>query len=213
MSKRFPTRELENRDESQLPMHPQKSLAPQKRAKPSVDGVDPIPAQNAEAPAARPASLKPRYLSKKANPTTEEHTQQFPSPNTLELKTSGSESEDYNLHPGPSKSKPISTSIEDLFALLYSEGYLTTLIRNPRLSQFTSFLTKYKRSLSPFPPITRNPKVTKAINYANAVALSLPPQNPSERRPKSDPFPKLQILLRNHLPNPPKHRPPSLDDV
>jgi hypothetical protein len=76
--------------------------------------------------------------------------QQLPGPKKPEIKTPGSELKGYDLHLGLSKPKLTLTSLEELFGLLYSEGYLNILISDPHLvSQFTSFLAKYKPSLSP----------------------------------------------------------------
>lgn len=118
MSKRFPTRELEKREEPQPPMQSQKSPAPRRKAKPSVNGIETVSGRNAETAIPRLANSKPRSQSKKASPKTEEDAQQLPSPKKPEIKTSGSESEEYDLHPGPSKPKPSSTSLEELFGLL-----------------------------------------------------------------------------------------------
>ncbi len=124
------------------------------------------------------ANPKPSSQSKKASTTTEKkHTQQIPSPKLPDLKLSGSESEDadYDLRAAPSKPKPKASSLEELFGLLYSEGYLNTLTSDARLlGQFTSFLKKYEPSLSPLVvQYLETQKVTKAVNYANAIASTI----------------------------------------
>ena len=205
MSKRFPTRELEKTEALQPPMLPQGTPAPRRKTKPATNGVDKVPAREET----------PRHTSPKAAPqstTIANTSEKFENNKTAVLpepepKLSGSESEDYGLGSAPARLKKDSTSLEELFGLLYSEGYLDTLTNDPRLlAQFTSFLTKYKPSLSPLVlQYLETQKVTKAINYANAVALSLPSENASPAAELSASFKAssesiFQNLLNNALP-------------
>jgi hypothetical protein len=140
--------------------------------------------------------------------TEKEHAQQLQSPGKPDPKLSGFESEDadYDLRLAASTPNPKSASLEELFGLLYSKGYLNTLTVDTRLlSRFTP--SSANTSLpSACVKYIETQKVTKAINYANAVAFSLPSSD--DPSPAAEPSPSFktpsetifQTLLDTALP-------------
>jgi len=157
MSKRFPTLELEKR-ETAPPMQPQSPLLLEGRLSLLSTGSRQFQAEMPK-PRFLVLQIQASFSVQERQSQNKEDSQQLPGPKKPEIKTSGSELEGYALHRGPLKPKLTSTSLEELFGLLYSEGYLNILISDPCLvSQFTSFLAKYKPSLSPSSPNTSKRK-------------------------------------------------------
>ena len=77
---------------------------------------------------------------------------------------------DFDLRPPPAR--PKTTSVEVLSEALFSSGHLNLLLRDPHyLTQFTSFLTRYRPQYHPtLLRYLETQKAIKAIEYANAVA-------------------------------------------
>ncbi|KAL9114694.1 MAG: hypothetical protein Q9227_001372 [Pyrenula ochraceoflavens] len=145
--------------------------------------------QNREDPAtliSPPPEVDPEYNQKPLpDPSTAMADSAMVTP---EAHPSSSSEPDYSLHPpkfsqNPQPQPPSSpVSIEKLSSLLHSSGYLQTLTTTPHLlSNFTTFLSRYRPDLLPLIPLyLETRKVLNAISYANAVASALPPSSTSD---------------------------------
>jgi PAS domain S-box-containing protein len=187
-------------------MQPQKPAAPRRKAKPSANEAAPTPTRK-ETPRLASSNIASQSTAVANTSQHTENNQKPPSSQERELKLSGSESEDYDLGSAPPNPKSNSISVEELFGLLYSEGYLDTLTNDPRLlANFTSFLAKYKPSVAPLVlRYLETQKVIKVINYANAVASSFSSENFSPAAEVSTSFKSssdfiFQTFLNDALP-------------
>ena len=93
----------------------------------------------------------------------------------LNMSSDHSDNDDYDLRPPPRK--PKRPSLEGLSELLFSPGHLETILHDPQLlSNFSSFLSRYKSGLTPnLTTFLGTQKAVRAVEYANAVAAALPP--------------------------------------